>query len=150
VNIVILYGTESGNAEMIAEELAAALSDHEVSIADMARYDVKALERSYLYLVICSTYGEGELPAGAKPFYATLETIKPDLTDLRYAMFGLGDRSYEATYSRGSEIIDGKFRELGAVRIGDYGRHDASSLDVAIDLATAWAERVLHAYETSE
>lgn len=146
MNIVILYGTESGNAELVADEVSEALeaSGHGVSaeIVDMSEAEADVFDIATLYLVICSTHGEGELPSGAQPFAEMLDAERPDLAGVRYAMFGLGDSTYDH-YSRGSEHIDERLSGLGATRVGDYGRHDASSRDDASELAIAWAESVL-------
>jgi len=143
MNVVVLYGTESGNSELVAEDIAEALSHIEISIFDMINFNVADLSPDNFYLIICSTYGEGELPAGARLFFAALSELKPDLSGLRYGMFGLGDRSYQETYSQGSEIMDRKFVELGALRIGEYGRHDASSFETASDIAIEWARTII-------
>lgn len=143
MNITILYGTESGNAEMIANDLADTLSDHAVDVLDMSTFDPARLDPARFHLIICSTYGKGDLPSGAKPFHDALDRDRPDLSGLHYAMFGLGDSAYPDTYSRGSEIIDRTLTECGARRVGAYGRHDASSLAVASDLAIAWTETLL-------
>lgn len=146
MKITILYGTESGNAELVAEDLGAALKEeHEVEVADLRVTDPTTLHPSTFHIVVCSTHGEGELPESAIPFGDRITATAPDMTGVHYAMFGLGDSFYEATYSLGSEIIDRKFAELGAIRIGEYGRHDASSWDLASDLALEWLPGVLEA-----
>ncbi len=142
MTVVALYGTESGNSEMIAEDIADALGET-VQVEDMSAFDPADLDMSALYLVICSSHGDGELPAGARPFFERLEATRPNLTELRYAMFGLGDRTYAETYSQGSEHIDRLFGELGATRVGTYGRHDASGFDDASELGIAWARAVV-------
>ena len=141
--IVTLYGTESGNAEMIAEDIADAIDDVEVQVEDMSVFDPADLDVDALYLLVCSSHGDGDLPAGAQPFFDRLEQQRPDLSGLRYAMFGLGDRAYIDTYSQGSEHLDRIFTELGAVRVGEYGRHDASGFDDPSDLGIAWARAVV-------
>lgn len=150
MKITILYGTESGNSELVAEEVGESIEDSdafggesvEVEILDMNDADLDCFDTSALHLVICSTHGEGELPSGAMPFAALLDSESPDLAGIRYAVFGLGDSSYDI-YSQGSELIDQRLAALGAVRIGEYGRHDASSRDMPSDLAIAWAEEIV-------
>lgn len=142
MKVVALYGTESGNAEMIAEDIADAASDP-VDVEDMSEFDPADLDPDALYLVICSTHGDGELPSGAQPFFDRLVALRPNLTGLRYGMFGLGDRAYIDTYSQGSEHIDRLLTELGAVRVGEYGRHDASGFDDPSELGIAWAQSVI-------
>ena len=58
-------------------------------------------------------------------------------------MFGLGDTSYD-TYSQGSEHIDNTLTELGAHRVGVYGRHDASDGSLPNEDALKWVQ---HLYE---
>ena len=140
---VILYGTESGNAELVAEDLAAELEgDRPVSVYDMSDFDVADFDADNFYLVVCSTHGDGELPGGAKPLLEALNSEQPDLSGIRYAMFGLGNSTYE-TYSQGSEIIDRRFTELGAERVGVYGRHDACDGSLPNDGAVEWARELL-------
>jgi MioC protein len=139
MSTVILFGTESGNAEMIAEDLVDELDD--AYAEDMSDFDVTSLNTSDFYVVICSTHGEGELPSSARPFFESLRADSPDLTDVHYAVFGLGNSSYE-NYSHGSEIIDGELTRLGAVRVGEYGRHDAVDGSLPNDDALAWARNL--------
>jgi len=146
MKIVIIFGTESGTAEFVANDLADAIRDAdegiEVDVVDLADQPVDALDATAFHLVVCSTYGDGELPASARPFYDALQAETPDLTGLRYAVFGMGDSSYVDTYSHGSEIIDQALRERGATREGEYGRHDASGRDQASDVALVWLEGI--------
>jgi MioC protein len=140
---VILYGTESGNAELVAEDLAAEFEgDRDVSVYDMSDFDVADFNSDNFYLVVCSTHGDGELPGGAKPLLEALNSERIDLAGIRYAMFGLGNSTYES-YSQGSEIIDRRFTELGAERVGIYGRHDACDGSLPNDGAVEWARGLL-------
>ncbi|WP_332838697.1 flavodoxin domain-containing protein [Nocardia bovistercoris] len=40
------------------------------------------------------TYGDGEFPTGAEPFFDALDRRMPDLTGLPFAVFGLGDSGH--------------------------------------------------------
>lgn len=139
MNIVILFGTESGNAEMVAAEIQDALeAEHDVELSDLADFAPDAFNPEALHLVVCSTHGEGELPQSAQPFATRMREESPNLDGVRYAVFGMGDSTY-AHYSRGSEHLDLLLREAGAARIGEYGRHDAAGRQDPIDGAVAWA-----------
>jgi MioC protein len=147
----VLYGTESGNSEFIAQDLVNYLvgEDHDAVLGDLKDTDPAHLSADgNLYLIVCSTHGEGELPYTALPFLAALEAQAPDLKGVYYAMFGLGDSFYAETYSQGSEIIDRKLTELGATRVGAYGRYDASSTDDGTELALEWMPSVLAELDT--
>ncbi len=146
MKITVLYGTESGNSELIAEDLGAKLREtHEaVDVYDLQDFDPADLNADTFYLVVCSTHGEGDLPNTALPFAEKFDEVLPDLSGVRYAMFGLGDSFYD-TYSQGSEHIDRRFAAQGAERVGEYGRHDASSWDLPSDVALEWLPGVLDA-----
>lgn len=144
MRISILYGTESGNAELAADDVATALEDIvQATVTDLSDIRAGVLSPDHTYLIICSTYGDGELPASAQPFHESLMTERPDLSGVHYAMFGLGDSGYGETYSRGSHTLDEMLAGLGATRIGEFGHHDASGTDGAGDAAADWAREIL-------
>lgn len=143
MNVLTVYGTESGNAETVADDLVDEFSDDlEIRAVDMTDATIEDITDGSFLLVVCSTHGDGGLPASAVPFAELLDEEEPDLTGVRYAMFGLGDSSYE-TYSRGSERIDERLTKLGAVRVGVYGRHDASDGSLPNDTALEWARDLI-------
>ena len=143
MNIHVLYGTETGNAEMVADDIVDALSaDVSIESFDMSKYSVADLSNDVFYFIVCSTYGDGELPQSAQPFFDALNSQRPDLSGLRFAVFGLGDSFYE-TFNRGSEIIAQTLTELGAEQVGERGMHDASAGQLPGDIAMPWAKAVL-------
>ena len=148
MRIHIIFGTESGESELVAEEIAEEFEgSYEVEISDMADIDIQSMDPTSFHIVVCSTYGEGELPSSAKPFHEALSKANPDLSSLRYAIFGRGDSTYVNTYSRGSEIIDELLTKLGGTRIGEYGRDDASDWDAPEDYVTQWSQGIIRNLE---
>ncbi|MEM6711366.1 MAG: flavodoxin family protein [Pseudomonadota bacterium] len=144
MQISILYGTETGNAEMLAEDLELSLQDdHDVECHNMITVDPGDLNPERLYLVICSTYGDGEMPFSAKPFVERMEAEKPGLDGLRFAMFGLGDMVYEETFNFAPIALAKLFTDLGATQLGERAAHDASGPDLAEDMIVPWAEGIL-------
>lgn len=158
--VTILFGTESGGAELVAEELhrmldagaqaaahsggnGASAGAGDVEVRDLAETTPEDLRPGRLHLIVCSTYGDGEVPTSARPFYEALRASATSLDGVRYAVFGMGDRSYDKTYSRGSELVDEALAACGASRIGEYGRHDAGGPISAADAAVDWAAGVL-------
>jgi len=135
----ILFGTESGNSEMVAEEIGEALAAQDISttVRDLGDVTIDSLGSAPLILV-SSTYNEGDLPASAEPFYEALAAERPDLSGLRFAAFGLGDSTYEH-YSKGVDTLRGLLLDLGARQVGDTGRHDASSGTDPVQTANEWA-----------
>lgn len=147
VKFTVLYGTESGNSELIAEDLGAKLREthDDVEVFDLQDFDPAGLVPERFVVLVCSTHGEGDPPNTALPFIEAFDATPPNLGGVRYAVFGLGDTFYEETYSQGSEHLDRRFATQGAVRVGEYGRHDASSWDLGSDVALEWLPGVLDA-----
>lgn len=77
----IIFGTESGNAEMAAEDMATVLTEAgiEAKAVAMDDYDVNGLTDEEHVILMTSTYGEGELPMTTLPFYESLKTLSPTL-----------------------------------------------------------------------
>ncbi|MGW4089259.1 flavodoxin domain-containing protein [Nocardia sp. NPDC004750] len=140
MRVVILFGSEMGTAESAADTIAAELrAAHDVSVHDMTDFDLADLDVRDFHVVVCSNYGDGELPTGAEPFAAALDRDTPDLNGLRFAVFGLGDIVYGDTFNRGGEIIAEKLAARGAVQVGEHARHDASTEVRVRDMAREWA-----------
>ncbi|MFY2786579.1 flavodoxin domain-containing protein [Rhodococcus sp. KRD162] len=141
--VVVLFGSETGTAEEVADKIADVLSDHDAEVRDMLEYEVSDIDTDDFHVIICSTYGDGELPTGAEPFFEALVEDAPDLAGLQFAVFGLGDRIYEDTFNRGGEIIAEKLTELGAKQIGTHARHDSSSNVKPKSMADEWARELI-------
>lgn len=149
--IHVLFGTETGNAELVADDITDCLKHAGLAagVADMAYFSAADLNVGDTYVVVCSTYGDGELPNSAQPFYGQLQEQNPDLNGVRFAVFGLGD-SYYATFNHGAKIFQQHLRLLGAEQLGQIGVHDASSGDVPTDAALSWVdEQLMPALATS-
>ena len=70
-NLTILYGTETGNAKMLAEKLEekAAFKNIKASVHSMYDYNYKLLVEEENLAIIVSTHGEGDPPDMADDFY---------------------------------------------------------------------------------
>ena len=79
-------------------------------------------------------------PPPAIPFVDKLRATEPDLSALRFAIFGLGDTVYEETFANGSIVLMEALIRAKATVIGERGIHDASGLTDAIDIALPWAK----------
>ena len=144
MNIAILYATETGSAETLAEDLAADLqAEHEVSVRSLADFEADRLADADLMLVVTSTYGDGELPKAAQVFYDALAAPGSRLAGRRFAVFGLGDRQYADTFGQASRLIEQRILEHGGVRVIEREVHDASGPEFMDDQAKQWCERVL-------
>lgn len=138
---VLFVGTMTGNAEFAAEEMMQVLKDelgHEAELRLMDGLRADAFQPGAIYIVCTSTYGEGEVPENAKAFYAALRDERPDLKGIRYAVCGLGDSTYADTFNFGGKRFDDLLTELGAMRLGERGRHDIRSEAQPWDYGKEW------------
>lgn len=141
-DILILIGTESGNAQMVAECLQDDFEakGHAVEVMDqMDMASVNLAERS-LVLLCAATHGLGELPSNIQPFYDELDAERPSLSHLRYGVIALGDMTYQETFCQAGKVLDELFAALGAKRIGDRLEIDACIQPVPDEEAQKWAE----------
>jgi sulfite reductase (NADPH) flavoprotein alpha-component len=143
--LTVLYGTESGNSETLADltvKAAKALGfkAKAVNMADIKPAKLKDIEN---LLVIVSTWGEGDPPETAIDFYEAFMGDKaPKLPNTRFSVLGLGDTSYEEFCKMGIDF-DARLEALGAKRI--YDRVDAD-VDYDDDFAK-WHKGALAALE---
>ncbi|WP_428926550.1 flavodoxin domain-containing protein [Marinibacterium sp. SX1] len=148
MNIAIFFGTETGNAEMLADDLSTALEEaHETTVANLSDTAPEALRQADLNIILCSSYGDGELPASAQPFAERLAANPPALDGVRIAVFGLGDREYHDTFGNGSMQLADSLAGRGATLVGDRVVHDAASGELPEDIALPWAEAIIAGLE---
>lgn len=119
-NITVLYGTESGNCEMLAEKVvkAAKKNGHKGKLTNMADISASDLAKSETLFVIISTWGDGEPPEAAETFYNELMAAKVDLSGVDFSVCALGDSSYEKFCQTGIDV-DQQLEKLGAKRLVD-------------------------------
>lgn len=141
--ITLISASQTGNARRVAEALrddllAAKLN---VKLVNAGDYKFKQIAAEKLLVVVTSTQGEGEPPEEAVALLKFLFSKKaPKLDGTAFAVFGLGDTSYEFFCQSGKDF-DNKLAELGAERLLD--RVDA---DVEYQAAAAeWRARVVEA-----
>lgn len=139
--ITILVGTMTGTAELVAEEITDALeqagADVETRLMDDLGAD--AFGDGGVFIICTSTYGQGDVPDNGQAFYEALQGERPDLSAVRYGVFALGDMTYAQTFCFGGKQFDDILQELGATRLGDVMKHDASSGSLPEDEAADWA-----------
>ena len=140
LKVNILVGTMTGTAQLVAQELELAWDDGEVGVETllMDKLDSSVFARGGVFLICTSTYGQGDVPDNAKALYEDLKARRPDLSQLRYGVFGLGDRTYAETFNFGGKRFDELLTELGAQRIGERVKHDASSGVLPEEMASEW------------
>lgn len=144
--VTILYGSQTGNAEDIAEQIvtraeAVGLSAKAV---DMLDYKPRDLKKEKNVVICVSTHGEGEPPDNAEELHEFVFGKKaPKLDGMNFAVLAFGDTSYEHFCQTGKDF-DAQFEKLGATRIAD--RMD---LDVDFDdPAEHWMEQTVSVFKS--
>ncbi|MGJ8694920.1 MAG: diflavin oxidoreductase [Verrucomicrobiaceae bacterium] len=138
--LTILYGTESGNSEELADRTVKAAKKKGAkavmkNLADLKPADLASFENIGL---IISTWGDGEPPEAVEGFYENFMKESPDLKGSSFSVCALGDTSYEKFCEIG-KIFDSRLENLGAKRL--TAREDC---DVDFeDSYNAWLDRFL-------
>ena len=119
--ILIIFGTETGNAEELSEVAAKMASDHDLigNVMDMDDVTTDILLKTKKLMVICSTWGAGEQPVNAEDLYeSTNELNGGALSELYFSVLALGDTAFDLFCESGKEW-DNVLEEKGASRVID-------------------------------
>lgn len=140
--ILIVVGSESGNARLVAECVRDELTrlGHTASISTDRDCAELRLQERELLLVCTSTYGYGDWPDNIAPFAHSLHALRPDLSRLRYGVIALGDRTYTDSFCLAGRRLDDALRRLGATRLGPRLEIDACAQPFPDEDALAWVK----------
>lgn len=146
--ITILYGSQTGNAQKLAENSAKTLEKEGfiVEVSSMADFKPNKLKKIETLLIFVSTHGEGTPPDNALSFYEFLYSKRaPKLEQLQYSVLALGDSSYEFFCQTGKDF-DQRLAELGGKRITDR-------VDCDLDFeepAEKWLQNVINNFQSAQ
>ena len=146
----ILFGTQTGNAEGLANDAAtlAKTRGYSANVRELDSIDMEYLANVENAIIIVSTYGEGEMPDNAGIFWDSLVSESaPRLEGLSFGVLALGDTSYDE-FCQAGKLIDTRLEQLGAMRTSgridcdvDFEEPAANWLDLAIpDMGTSLNE----------
>ncbi|MBD2792088.1 NADPH-dependent assimilatory sulfite reductase flavoprotein subunit [Xenorhabdus szentirmaii] len=119
--VTLLSASQTGNARRLAEQLRDSLlaANLNVNLVNAGDYKFKQINQESLLIIIASTQGEGEPAEEAVALYKYLHSKKaPSMKETAYAVFALGDSSYEHFCQAGKDF-DSRLNELGAQRLLD-------------------------------
>ncbi|MGN6912525.1 assimilatory sulfite reductase (NADPH) flavoprotein subunit [Neisseria sp. P0013.S007] len=141
LRVAVISASQTGNARKVAAELQQRLAAAGVNAvhAAAADYKPKNIAGEQLVLLVTSTQGEGEPPEEALSLYKLLSSKKaPKLSDLKFAVLGLGDSSYPMFCGAGKSF-DELLAKLGGERLLE--RQDCD-LEYQAE-AAAWLEKIV-------
>ncbi|ULQ57459.1 assimilatory sulfite reductase (NADPH) flavoprotein subunit [Flavihumibacter rivuli] len=140
-SITVLYGSKSGNGKAVAKNLHDKLiaRGYTATLQNMGQYQPSKLKDEKWLLVVVSTHGEGDPPPTAEDLHAFIHTRKaPKLSETRYAVLALGDKSY-ASFCQTGKDFDKRLGELGGQKV-------LERVDADVDFeetAEQWIESVI-------
>lgn len=116
--LTILYGSQTGTAQDVAEKLYRdSKCCHFVGpVQALDGYDVRRLIGERFVVFVCSTQGQGDEPDNMRTFWRFLlrKSLPADsLCGLQYAVLGLGDTSYDK-FNFVAKRLNKRLQQLGA------------------------------------
>ena len=124
--MLVLFGSNFGTAEDVADDLATA--------GRMRGFDVRTcsldeavgkLPTEGVVLITTATYN-GTPPDNAVRFAQWITTEAPDLTDVKFSVFGCGNHEWAPTFQDFPRLVDDRLAELGATRLHPRGEGDVA------------------------
>ncbi|PHM61753.1 NADPH-dependent assimilatory sulfite reductase flavoprotein subunit [Xenorhabdus ishibashii] len=117
--VTLLSASQTGNARRLAEQLRDSLlaENINVNLINAGDYKFKQIYQERVLIIVASTQGEGEPAEEAVALHKYLYSKKaPSMKETVYAVFGLGDTSYE-NFCQAGKDFDSRLHELGAQRL---------------------------------
>ena len=140
-DVIILVGTMTGTAELTAEAMGADLRQAglKARVLRMEHATVATFDEPALFVICVSSCGKGAIPLNSRALFAELESQRPDLAHVRYAVFALGDlRDHGETFCFGGRKFDELLAGLGATAFAERGQHDMYGGVTPQDQAREW------------
>lgn len=146
--VIVLYASQSGNAQLIAETLQLKLGEANITadLKSCEQIKLKQLKDYSLLFIIAATHGEGEAPDNSIDFLELLHSKKaPALAQLQHAVLALGDSSYEFFCQTGKDF------EQALLNLNSTKLFQRTDCDVDFEeQADQWIKDVVSKLETMD
>lgn len=133
-SVTIIYGTNTGTTEDVAKIIKNKLSDHTVTMLDVAKASVKDIDEAQNLILGTSTWGFGDVQDDWESFLPQLK--KAELNNKTVALFGLGDSaSYGDSFASGMNTLYQVLLEKNCNIVGQTPTegYDFSYSDAVVD-----------------
>ncbi|XP_017790394.1 PREDICTED: NADPH-dependent diflavin oxidoreductase 1, partial [Habropoda laboriosa] len=146
MNITILYGSETGTAQDVAEQIwkSAKRKGMKSTVFAMNDYDIQNLNSENIIVFVVATTGQGDPPNNMRQFWRLLLRKNLPTTlliDLKYGILGLGDSSYQK-FNFAAKKLNKRLMQLGAKELLSIGLADDQH-DLGIDaVVDPWLEQL--------
>ncbi|KAJ8686661.1 hypothetical protein QAD02_022455 [Eretmocerus hayati] len=146
--VTILYGSETGTAQDIAEQIWKYSKRYDLrsNVDAMDDYDIQQLVNEQVMVFVVSTAGQGDTPMNMKNFWKFLlrKNLPSNfLCHVKFSVLGLGDSSFEK-FNFAAKKLNKRLIQLGATEIAQIGLADDQH-DLGIDAVFAvWLEDVFN------
>src|SRR5689334_1819005 len=110
-NAIIVFGTTTGNTEILAEYVADGIdmAGVDVTLKNCTQASPNELLNYDLIALGCSTWGDGDMQDDFISFFDRLEGIS--LRGKRAFAFGPGDSAYDESFCKAVDMIDQRLRD---------------------------------------
>ena len=125
MRIKLIYGSDTGNTELVTEDITKLLDDIEVTtVADLTPEDWDHDK----FILGIPTWYDGELQSDWEDYFEEFKTI--DFTDKTVAIFGLGDQlGYDEWFCDGIGILAKVILDNGGRVIGYTDKDESYDFD---------------------
>lgn len=149
--VLILVGTETGNAEAFAGAIGVTLKElgFRPSVVHMEDAGLEAFDGTRGVIICTSTYGDGELPINAYDLHDLLVKGQPNLGGLVFAVCALGDSIYP-DFCEAGKIWSLLLKELGAREAVERYEADAGPTEENLEGACEWAEQAAEKFKEAD
>ena len=134
--MLIMYATQSGNAESFAKDLFEDASEKgfDASVHDLASFDLASAlasaDQPPTLVFLCSTWTGGQPPVAAQPFFMWLRSAAPAgiLVGVPFCVYALGNSLYAEHFCGAGRELDARLEALGGARACERFEDDEADL----------------------
>ncbi|EJF64144.1 sulfite reductase subunit beta [Dichomitus squalens LYAD-421 SS1] len=139
--LTVLYASDGGKAEKVAKRLATRgkMRGLSTTVATVDSISIEDLAKEEMVAFVTSVAGQGEFPQNGRSFIKALNALaakgERPLTNVKYAVFGMGDSHYWPRpedahyYNKAGKDLDVRLEQLGATRFAPLGLGDDQDAD---------------------